>query len=151
MVGNSRNSYDVPFRPCLGNSWCRAVNSILIAKLYLNVSRITQFTRNQDETILVIQTHFHWVTSLTGVVFPPSCRPSSFRLGRRRRRRVGRKKVAQIWLKIGQRIAYGQALIASRVRKCASKLVWVQSDLKLGHQLCLFSIPQGFTKELVLM
>ena len=55
-----------------------AVNSILIAKLYLNVSRITEFTRNQDETILAIQTHFHWVTSLTGVVFPPSCRPSSF-------------------------------------------------------------------------
>ena len=80
MVGNSRNSYDVPFRSCLGNSWCRAVNSILIAKLYLNVSRITEFTRNQDETILAIQTHFHWVTSLTGVVFPPSCRPSSFRL-----------------------------------------------------------------------
>ena len=79
-VGKTRNSYDVPFRPCLGNSWCRAVNSILIAKLYLNVSRITQFTKNQDETILVIQTHFHWVTSLTGVVFPPSCRPSSFRL-----------------------------------------------------------------------
>ena len=70
MVGNSRNSYDVPFRSCLVNSWYRAVNSILIAKLYLNVSRITQFTRNQDETILAIQTHFHWVTRLTGVVFP---------------------------------------------------------------------------------
>ena len=91
MVGNSRNSYDVPFRSCLVNSWYRAVNSILIAKLYLNVSRITEFTRNQDETILAIQTHFHWVTSLTGVVFPPSCRPSSFRLGRRRRRWAEKK------------------------------------------------------------
>ena len=70
MVGNSRNSYDVPFRSCLGNSWCRAVNSIPKAKLYLNVSRITQFTRNQVETILAIQTHFHWVTSLMGVIFP---------------------------------------------------------------------------------
>ena len=70
MVGNSRNSYDVPFRSCLGNSWCRAVNSIPKAKLYLNVSRITQFTRNQVETILAIQTHFHWATSLMGVIFP---------------------------------------------------------------------------------
>ena len=71
------HSYDVPFRSCLGNSWCRAVNSIPKAKLYLNVSRITQFTRNQVETILAIQTHFHWATSLMGVIFPPSCRPSS--------------------------------------------------------------------------
>ena len=29
-------------------------------------------------------------------------------------RAVGRKKVASIWLKIGQRIAYGKALIATR-------------------------------------
>ena len=70
MVGNSRNSYDVPFISCLGNSWCRAVNSIPKAKLSLNVSRITQFTRNQVETILAIQTHFHWATSLMGVIFP---------------------------------------------------------------------------------
>ena len=31
-----------------------------------------------------------------------------------RRRRVGRKKVTSIWLKIGQRIAYGQGVIATR-------------------------------------
>ena len=130
MVGNSRNSYDVPFRSCLGNSWCRAVNSILIAKLYLNVSRITQFTRNQDETILVIQTHFHWVTSLTGVVFPPSCRPSSFRLGRRR---VGSKKVASNRLKIGQRVAQGMGITELDVCNYVSKLLQVQSDLKLTN------------------
>ena len=74
MVVNSRNSYDVPFRSCLGNSWCRAVNSIPKAKLYLNVSRIMQFTKNQVETILAIQTHFHWVTSLMVVAAEPkSC------------------------------------------------------------------------------
>ena len=124
MVGNSRNSYDVPFRSCLGNSWCRAVNSIPKAKLYLNVSRITQFTRNQVETILAIQTHFHWVTSLMGVIFPPSCRPSSFWLGRRRR--VGGQKKSCFDL-AENRAADSLWIGAHRYTriKFASKLLWV--------------------------
>ena len=51
-VGKARNSYDVPFRSCLGNSWCRAVNSIPKAKLCLNVSRIAQFIRAVNFTII---------------------------------------------------------------------------------------------------
>ena len=43
-------------------------------------------------------------------IFPPRVDPLSSWLGRQ----VGRKKVASIWLKIGQRTAYGQALIATR-------------------------------------
>ena len=42
MVVNSRNSYDVLFRSCLGNIRCRAVNTIPKAKIYFNVSRMTQ-------------------------------------------------------------------------------------------------------------
>ena len=123
MVGNSRNSYDVPFRSCLGNSWCRAVNSIPKAKLYLNVSRITQFTRNQVETILAIQTHFHWATSLMGVIFPPSCRPSSSWLGRRR---VGGRKKSCFDL-AENRAGYSLWVGAHRYTriKFASKLLWV--------------------------
>ena len=34
--------------------------------------------------------------------------------------------------------------------KFVSKLVWVYSDLKLGHHFGQFSIPKRFTKELVL-
>ena len=42
MVVNSRNSYDVLFRSCLGNIRCRAVNTIPKAKIYFNMSRMTQ-------------------------------------------------------------------------------------------------------------
>ena len=64
------------------------------------------FTINLGENSLGIPIHFCWVNSPMGMIFPPSCRPSSSWLGRRRRR-VGRKKVASIWLKIGLRLAYG--------------------------------------------
>ena len=42
MVGNSCHSYDVLFRSFLGNSRCRAVNSISKATIYFNVNRMTQ-------------------------------------------------------------------------------------------------------------
>ena len=36
------HSYDVLFRSCLGNSRCRAVNSISKATIYCNVNKMTQ-------------------------------------------------------------------------------------------------------------
>ena len=42
MVENSCHSYDVLFRSFLGNSRCRAVNSISKATIYFNVNRMTQ-------------------------------------------------------------------------------------------------------------
>ena len=42
MVGNSCHTYDVLFRSGLGNSRCRAVNSISKATIYCNVNKMTQ-------------------------------------------------------------------------------------------------------------
>ena len=109
MVGNSCHSYDVLFRSFLGNSPCRAVNSISKATTYVNVNRMTQSVTSTE---------------------PPRCRPPFYLVVKKGK---PSQKVASIWLKIGQRVAHGQVIIASRVKTCASKLLWVQSGLKLKN------------------
>ena len=64
MVGNSRNSYDVLFRPCLGNSLCSAVNSFPKAKIYFSVSRMAQSVTSTTP-----------LGGFEGAGAPPRCRP----------------------------------------------------------------------------
>ena len=93
MVGNSRNSYDVLFRPCLGNSRCRAVNSFPKAKIYFSVSRMAQSVTSTTP-----------LGGFEGAGAPPRCRPPFYLVVKKGK---GSQKVASIWLKIGQRVAHG--------------------------------------------
>ena len=92
MVGNSCHSYDVLFRSCLGNSRCRAVNSISKATIYCNVNKMTQ--------------------SVTSTKPPKVSTP--FLPGSEKKKGKFNKKVSSNWLKITEQVAYGQTLIATR-------------------------------------
>ena len=98
-VGKSRYSYDFPFKSCLGNGRCRPVNSIAQAKICLRVSRMTQ------GVIGAISPGRYG-----GAGAPPRCRPPSFLVKVKRseaKRSEANQKVASIWLKIADQVAYG--------------------------------------------
>ena len=71
MVGNSCHSYDVLFRSFLGNSRCRAVNSISKATIYFNVNRMTQSVTSTEPP--KVSTLFLPGSEKKGEAQPKSC------------------------------------------------------------------------------
>ena len=85
---------------------------------------------NQVAGALGISNQFYWLKSLMGTEFFSPCRPPSFWLWRRRRRRRMFQKVALNRLKIEQQVAQSQLLISYMSWFSMSKLLWVQSHFK---------------------
>ena len=107
MVVNSCLSYDVLFRSCLGNSRCRAENSISKATIYCNVNKMTQ--------------------SVTSTKPPPRCRPPFYLV-------MDEVKVSEpkSFFELAENCEASSLWVgAHRYTRvlCASKLLWVYSNL----------------------